>query len=225
MAAEQPQPQQQPQPQPQPQPQQQYPPPAYPPPAVPAPPPKKRGCLKGCLAAALALLLVGLVACGWFFRWPAKLGIVESPAEQMFEENGPLPVVDAVLMADLEERGFDSTGALLYVAESLEHEDGSVALFFLDESEGFSWMGEESSPVESLMLLVATSQVAQDAGIVRVAVDYRDSEGERVTVLTGPTDVIRAYAEGSATREEFLTSLDGQASLGKLIDAQLGVFQ
>jgi hypothetical protein len=169
------------------------------------------------------VVLLGLVACGWLFRWPEKLGIVSTPAEALFEQS-PDPFAADLLMAELASDGFTPGGAEAWVMPAMQR-DGTLAHFVLDESKGFSWLGDHGSPVESLMVLVSTSQVAADYSIELVGVDYRDSTGDQVVVLVAPTDVVRAYAEGAATREEFLLALDGRSTIEQLIDSQLGWLQ
>jgi hypothetical protein len=190
--------------------------PASPPPAAAAPvAPKKRHRLRGC---CLGTLLVLLLLCGvgvFISPLPQRWGLRRSPAERAFAPE-PDRAVAVALTTELREAGVDTTGLYLYVLP-YEEQQGSVLYAVLDGSSGFGLnRSTDSEPILDYMGLLAQSEAAQQAGIQRVAVDYRDSEGQQVAVLTASTASVLAFSRGDMPLETFMQELEGKVDVASI---------
>ena len=54
--------------------------------------------------------------------------------------------------------------------------------------------------------------ILQRSGIKRVAVDYKNEEGDSLLTLTAPSDTVVRYSDGAIDREQFLQELEGQVN-------------
>ena len=57
------------------------------------------------------------------------------------------------------------------------------------------------------MVALATSDLAAAQDIGRVALDYRDTGGEQMAVITAPAEVLRQYARGEISEETVMDAL------------------
>ena len=191
--------------------------PSEPPPDVPIAP-KKRGwigCAIGCGVIVLLFACVMLVLVGWYFRWPTQLGLVESPGEALFEPS-PDPYAAEAILVELADSGINVEGVSVYV---LPTEQGEMIAYVLaEEEDGFVWSGPTfDNAIEGLLMFTAAGEVAYELEIDRVAVDYRDPDGEQIAVMTAPVDALIAHARGEITQDELFEQMNGRAGGGPSI--------
>jgi hypothetical protein len=135
---------------------------------------------------------------------------VKSPAEELLSGT-PDRAAASRLVEELAKSGVDVRGMDVYVLP-VKGKESSVAYVGLDSSKGFRFKankGEE--PITSLMKRLATSGTAKDAGIQRIAIDYRGSDGKSLVTLTAPTEAISSFANGRLSQQQFMTALEGHA--------------
>jgi hypothetical protein len=188
--------------------------PAGPPP--PAPPiseePKKRHRLRGCCLGTLIVLLLICGAGVFVSPLPQRWGLRRSPAEKAFvpePDRGPA----VALTAELQEAGVDTTGLYLYVLP-YEEQEGGVLYAVLDGASGFGFARSgDSEPLLDYMTMLAESEAAQRAGVQRIAVDYRDRDGQQVAVLTASSESVLAFGRGEMPLETFMQELEGKVDV------------
>ncbi|MBN1640747.1 MAG: hypothetical protein JXA09_05895 [Anaerolineae bacterium] len=178
-----------------------------------------RGCWRcGCWAVLGAVIVVALVVGGvvlWRSDIPDRLGVRQSPARRLLsgepDRYAAQQVVDELVAA-----GVDTQGMWVYVLP-VEGKPYRALYALLDASAGFEFDRSSGGDVvldQLVRLATGDAAAAQDIG--RVAIDYRDAEGNQVISLTAPTDAIRAYARGEITQEAFMASLEGQIDLAAM---------
>ena len=180
---------------------------------------RRGGCL-GCGVKVLgALLVVAALVGGWVairLRVPEKLGLRKPLAERVFLGT-PDREAAAALVHDLEQSGLDTRGVALYVLPYRDRDD-SVAVAVLDASEGFRFdRTSDEDPVLEYLQSLALGESAQQHGIDRVAVQYRDEKGEAPLIVTASTESIGRFARGEITRQEFLQAIDAQVDVAALV--------
>lgn len=170
-------------------------------------------------AIFLAFLLIALVACAALaLKTPLleKAGIRKPLAERVFAQTPNRPAADAIL-SDLERSGIDTQGVSLYVLPYRDREN-SVALASLDAPQGFRFdRTSDQDPMLEYLESLALSEAAQQHGIDRVAIQYRDEKGEVPLIVTAPTESIARFARGEITRREFLRDIDAQVDVAALV--------
>jgi len=181
---------------------------------------KRRGGCLGCGVKVLgALLIVAVLVGGWVairLRVPEKLGLRKPLAERVFGQTPNRPAAEAIL-GDLEQAGLDTQGVSLYVLPYGDR-DASVALGVLDASHGFHFdRTSDEDPVLEYLQSLALGEAAQQHGIDRVAVQYRDEEGQTPLIVTASTEAIAHFARGEITRQEFLQAIDAQVDVAALV--------
>jgi hypothetical protein len=170
----------------------------------------------GCLGSLGVLVLLLLVAAGWFFNWPAQWGLVASPSEALFEP-GVNPYASDALEEELAAQGLNMQGVSVYVV-SAEDGSGHTAYLLVDDQKGADWSHETyRSAAEGLLILSATTQAADTYGISRVAVDHRDEQGTQAAVMTAPVVALREYAAGAISQQELFDQMDGYADMAGVI--------
>lgn len=138
---------------------------------------------------------------------PERLGLRQPPAERLLSGEPDRASADA-LISTLEEGGLDTQGVRLYVLR-VAGENYQIAYAVLEASEGFTFdYSQDEDAMTGLLVRMATSEAVTNARIERVAIDYRNTTGDQVAVVTAPVSVLRAYAEGRATAEEVSAALD-----------------
>jgi hypothetical protein len=157
----------------------------------------------------LLLACAALITAGWYFRWPQQLGLIESPGATLFEAS-PDPYAAEMILLELTEDGIAVEGLLVYVIATDEGE--LIAYVLADESDGFVWNGPTyDNAIEGLLILTADTHAAAALEIDRVAVDYRDSEGEQIAVMTAPLPSLVAYHNDAYTKEQLFEDMNGRA--------------
>lgn len=201
------------------QPQQQAPPhyaqpaqqPVYPVAAEQNTPTSRRGCW-GCAIALLIIFLLlacaSVIGLGWWLGWYEQLGIISSPAEELFV-SGRDPWAAENILLELENKGVATEGLHVYVMPSKG--GGTFAYLVADESAGYSWSGPEyDNAMEGLLVHTAMTEAAEQTPVERVAVEYRGPDGEHVAVMTAPTGELTAFAEGFITQEQLFEVMNGR---------------
>ncbi len=167
--------------------------------------PKKsrgRGCCflgGGCLALfALFVCLAG----GAVLALPAVVAYLR-PDASVHYASAPDPVASAHLNSLLDEAGLDGASALVI---PITGEAGQIAIITLDESAGFQ--GTDEAGFDELVRGLAQANRDGDYGISRVALDYRDPDGNDLLAVTVDQANLEAYANGQITRRELLANTD-----------------
>ncbi|MFC1991936.1 hypothetical protein ACFLVC_04365 [Chloroflexota bacterium] len=166
------------------------------------------------LAIVIAILVI--VACV-FFNLPQRIGVVQSPTEKILSTT-PDREATTAMMEDLKSAGINTKGIDIYVIP-YKGSDENVAIAVLDASQGFDVrnFSREDAITEYLELL-ASLDTGGEYNIKRVAVDYKNEEGESLLTLTAPTDIITRYADGSISRQQFLKELEGQVNFVEIAE-------
>ena len=173
---------------------------------------------KGCLITLGIVFLILLVIAIVVFNLPQRIGIVPTPTERLLSSTPDREAAEA-LMADLQGLGIDTRGIKLYVIPRKDS-DQSILYVELDSSEGFSLqaLGGGSNPIEDAMSLLAQLDKAGEYGIERIAVNYKDENGDSLAIVTAPTEAIRGFVNGTITRQQFMQALEGKIELSKLAE-------
>jgi len=170
-------------------------------------------------AIFVTFLLIALLACGAVaLKTPLleKAGLRKPLAERVFGQTPNRPAAEAI-MGDLELAGLDTQGVSLYVLPYGDR-DAGVALAVLDASQGFRFGGAgDQDPMLEYLQNLALGESAQQHGIDRVAVQYRDEKGEAPLIVTASTESIARFARGEITRQEFLQAIDAQVDVAALV--------
>ena len=167
-------------------------------------PPRKKG--KFLVGKIILLIFFLIIAAGavLYFRIPQKIGLIKSPAEQLFTVT-PDREKAAAVMEDLEQAGLNTRGVEVYVLP-VSGTDHNVAMIVLDASKGFDFNNYSSAdPVKDF--LTALSQVPPE-GINRAAVAYYDEEGRQLIAATLPADAIVAYSQGKLTDRQLMEKVN-----------------
>ena len=153
------------------------------------------------------IIIIGII----FFNLPQRIGLVKSPAEKLLSST-PERKAATEMMEELKTAGVNTKGMDIYVIPYKESNE-NLAIAVLDGSQGFDIrnFNREDAITEYLQLLAKLDE-GGEYGIKRVAVDYRNEEGESLLTLTAPTDIISRYADSSISRKQFLQELEGQVN-------------
>lgn len=175
-------------------------------------PTNRRGCWGCAIALAVIFLLLAcasVIGLGWLLGWYEELGLVDSPAEELFAGSRDPWAAENILLG-LEENGIATEGLSVYVMPS--ESGGTFAYLVADESKGFRWTGPTfDNAIEGLLMFTAASETAETTPIDRVAVEYKDAEGEQVAIMTGPTQAFIDYATGEISKQELFDQMNGRA--------------
>jgi hypothetical protein len=167
------------------------------------PPKKKRKFLVGKI---ILLVIVLIIAAGavLYFRIPQKIGLIKSPAEQLFTVT-PDREKAAGVMEELKQAGLNTQGVAVYVLP-VSGTDHNVAMIVLDASKGFDFNNYSSTdPVKDFLTVLSK---AQQEGINRAAVVYYDEEGKQLVAATVPTDAAVAYSQGKLTDRQLMEKVN-----------------
>ena len=182
------------------------------------PPPKKRHRLRGCCLGTMLVLVLLATAAVWTSPLPEQWGLRKSAAEKAFGAN-PEPDRGAALelQAELADAGIDTTGMYSYVLPYQDASQGAALYAVLDASAGFRFPDSgDQDPVLATVARLADSPALAEAGVTRIAIDYRDVSGTPVLAMTAPIASIQAFSHGEITREAFLQSIEAQVDLGSM---------
>lgn len=182
--------------------------------------PRGRGCLfRGCL---ITLFFVGgiVIASGaLILRVPQQLGLI--PTAETLLADTPDREGARELMASIEASGIDTTGMSLHLLPMREG-DAVIAYAVLDTSSGFRFPTAADRPGLIEMFVRLADSQAQELGITRVAVDYRDGTGKSLGLLTASVSSISRLASGQDDLETFSRSLDGRVDVGAVLGGVTG---
>jgi len=172
---------------------------------------RNRGCLRGCLGGCLAVGVLFALGGTCLLAAPLLLraaGLINPPAEVVY---GAAP--DKYASAQIEDviRQSSIEGVKVYVIPE-QGSDEQTAFIILDPSSGFDGfedLGQNATEAqvddrmdEVLSDLVARNQ-AENLRITRVAIDYRDENGETFMTMTTTMAEIENYMVGAIPRDEF----------------------
>lgn len=152
-------------------------------------------------------VIVGIV----FFNLPQRIGLAETPTEKLLSAT-PDRETAAAMKAELASAGLNTQGMDIYVFPYKEN-DENVVIAVLDSSQGFdirNLTGEDA--ITEYLGLLANLDKGGKYDIQRVAVDYKNDEGDSILVLTAPSATITRYTSGSISRQQFLQELEGQVN-------------
>jgi len=168
------------------------------------PKPKRRiGRVVGLGVLGLFVVSIGAVA-AMYFRVPQRLGIVDYPSERL-SQGTPDRVKAAELVQSLQQTGLSTEGVEVYVLP-FAGTDREVALVVLDASKGFSFDANLNTNMVKDFVTVVTH--AQQLGVDRAAVQYRDENGKDLLSATVATDAVVAYAQGQITDQQLMEKVD-----------------
>ncbi|OGN99734.1 MAG: hypothetical protein A2Y58_02155 [Chloroflexi bacterium RBG_13_51_52] len=166
-------------------------------------PPKKKGFPFGKIILLIFVLFI-LVAVLQYFRIPQKIGLIKSPADNLFTMT-PDSEKALIIMDNLRAAGLNTRGVEVYVLP-VAGTDHNLAMIVLDASKGFSFSGYYGTdPVKDFLTVISQ---AQGEGINRAAVTYYDEEGRQLVAATVPTDAIVAYSQGKLTDNQLMEKVD-----------------
>ena len=167
---------------------------------------------------SLLVLVVLAAAAVWVSPLPEQWGLRKSATEKAFGAN-PEPDRGATLEleAELADAGIDTTGMYSYVLPYQDASQGAALYVVLDASAGFRFPDSgDQDPVLATMARLAGSPALAEAGVQRIAIDYRDVSGAPVVAMTAPVSSIQAFSRGEITREAFLQSVEAQVDLSSM---------
>ena len=151
---------------------------------------------------------------------PQQLGLL--PTAESLLADTPDREGAAELTAALKASGVNTTGMSLYL---LPMRDGSgvIAYAILDASAGFKLpTGTSSRPGLVEMFVQLAGAKAKALGVTRVAVDYRDSAGTALGLLTAPTSAIARLTSGQDDLATFSKNLDGRVDVSAVMAGMSG---
>jgi hypothetical protein len=152
----------------------------------------------------LIFVLVILAGAALYFRIPQKIGLIKSPADQLFTVT-PDSEKAAVIMENLTAAGLKTNGVEVYVLP-VAGTDHNVAMVVLDASKGFDISNYGGTdPVKDFLTVVSK---AQQEGINRAAVTYYDEQGRQLVAATVPTDAVLSYSQGKLTDSQLMEKVD-----------------
>ena len=159
----------------------------------------------------LTVLIVVGIAAAVFFNLPQRIGLTKSPAEKLLEQRLDRQAASE-MMQDLQTAGVDTRGMEIYVIP-YKDSDESLAVAVLDASQGFDIRNfSREDAITKYLALMAELDEGGKYGIKRVAVDYKNEEGDSLLTLTAPSDTVVRYSDGAIDREQFLQELEGQVN-------------
>lgn len=178
------------------------------------------GC-GGCLLIALAVAVVLAGAGIWVSPLSIKWGLRKSPAAKLL--GAPDRAAADMLRLEMIASGMPADGVQSYILP-IKGQDQKALYTIVDASQGFDLVAAGATSTDALVdLLVryANSQTVTDQKVGYIAIEYRDASGATLSVLTAPTDIIRGFANGSVSREEFMKALDGRVDVGQIFGGGL----
>jgi len=186
----------------------------------PPPAPRQRHRLRGCCLGTLLVLVVLAAAAVWVSPLPEQWGLRKPAAVKAFGENPePDRGVALELEAELADAGIETTGMYSYVLPYQDASQGAALYVVLDASAGFRFPDSgDQDPVLATMARLAGSPALAEAGVTRIALDYRDVSGAPVVAITAPVVSIQAFARGEITREAFFQHLEAKIDLGSMTE-------
>ncbi|MFC2069280.1 hypothetical protein ACFLTP_09805 [Chloroflexota bacterium] len=173
---------------------------------------------KGCLITIGVIVLILVIASIILFNVPQRIGIVQSPTERHLSSTPDREDAEA-LMTELQQLGVNTQGINMYVIPK-KNSDKSILYAEFDSSEGFNLqaLGGSRSPIEDALGLLAELDKSGEYGIERIAMNYKDENGDSLAIVTAPTEAIRGFVNGTITRQQFMQALEGKVELSKLVE-------
>jgi hypothetical protein len=186
-------------------------------------PKKGHGCFfKGCLTTLLVLVLLVAGVGALLARLPQQLGLWPSGASLL--SGTPDRAGAAAILTEMEAEGIDTTGVTLYVMP-VEGKDGTLAYAILDTSTGFRFPTATTSgrnPIPDMFVRLTGGQAAEAAGVAQVAIEYRNTAGQTLGVLTASKSSIHDFASGAIDETAFGNAMHGTFNPGAALDPLSG---
>jgi hypothetical protein len=157
----------------------------------------------------LGLLAVIVVAGVIFFNVPQRIGLAQSPAEKLLEQRLDHRAAGEMAQA-LQAAGVNTRGIEIYVIP-YKDSDESLAVAVLDASLGFD-IQSFSQEDNVTQYLTALAEAGDKYGVKRVAVDYKNENGDSLLTMTAPADTVIGYSEGKVSQQQFLDDLEGKVN-------------
>jgi len=168
---------------------------------------QKSCCLRSCLAiiALFAMGSICLLSAPLLLR---AIGLFNPPAEVVY---GAAP--DKYASSQIEDtiRQSSIDGVKVYVIPE-QGSDNQTAFVILDSSSGFDGFGDldqnateahVDDRMDDILNELAVRNQTENLRITRVAIDYRDENGETFMTMTTTIAEIEGYLDGLIDRDEF----------------------
>lgn len=142
-----------------------------------------------------------------------RLGIFGPTAEQLYS-GAPDPFATRILNQILGDAGMTGASALVI---PIKDSDGQIAVISLDTSQGFDGTGTAAGNEQLFMSVIQRMREdnrMQMLGLERVAVDYRDENGQSLVTLTAAESAVESLAQGEISQDDFLKEV--QVGIGGL---------
>ncbi len=179
---------------------------------------KKHGCLRVFVWIIGIIIVIVAILAIMIFDVPTRLGLIKSPSEKLLSGT-PDREAASDMLTQLEAAGMDTTGMEIFIIPVAESDGHYIAYAVMDASEGFvfgSLTGED--PITMGLVNLATSGVAQEMDITQFGMEYRDQEGTTLMAIGASADTVTAFAAGTISREEFMTSIEGDVNVVALVE-------
>lgn len=168
---------------------------------------QKRGCLWGCLGIVVFLVFgsICLISAPLLLR---VTGLINPPAEVVY---GAAPDIFAGTQVEDIIRQSSIEGVKVYVIPE-QGSDKQTAFVILDPSSGFDGfedLGQNATEahvddrMDDILRDLAARNQAENLRIKRVAIDYRDENGETFMTMTTTMADIEDYLAGALDRDAF----------------------
>jgi len=168
---------------------------------------QNRCCLGGCLGIVVFLAIGGICLLSGPILLRA-IGVINPPAEVVYgaapDKYASAQVEDTIRQSSIE-------GVKVYVIPE-QGSDKQTAFVILDPSSGFDGFedldqnateAQVDDRMDDILSNLATRNQAENLRIKRVAIDYRDENGETFMTMTTTMAEIEEYLAGHIDRDEF----------------------
>ncbi|MFC1920254.1 hypothetical protein ACFLYQ_00840 [Chloroflexota bacterium] len=167
----------------------------------------------------IVVLAVIVILAIWFFNIPQRIGLVQTPTEKLISAT-PDREAAAAMMADLKVAGANTAGMELYIFPVIGTEDNpsddNVAVVIIDAGKGFDFRNFSEQDLMNYMNKLSSVGQSGEYNIERVAISYADESGDSLITLTASTETILKFANGTATKEQFLEEMEGEVNLAEV---------
>lgn len=157
----------------------------------------------------LGLLAVIIIAAVIFFNVPQRVGLAKSPSEKLLEQRLDHQAAGAI-MQQLQSAGVNTKGMTVYVIPYKDSNE-SLAVAVLDASKGFD-INSFTQGDAITEYLTSLADAGNKYGVKRVAVDYKNENGDSLLTMTAPAATAIGYSKGTVSQQQFLQDLEGKVN-------------